>query len=191
MNVGMLCAAVVFGECVVVPGSGPTPTGNVSVLALDVTGALVVNRDLEVVERGTGRVLFKGRNERISGLPYGDYTIRVVSPGFAQETRDLVIDRPEITTRLRLRMSSTGYGPHYVNLTRRMTRKRAFRELWVKATPMIGVRSNEAHVAQDGGFVMARMAHGKSIVSVVEGESLIDTRVVEVTGRGVLAINLD
>ena len=191
MKVGMLCAAVVTAECVQVPASGPAPTGTVSISALDVTGALVVNRDVEVLERATGRMVFKSRDEKVRNLPYGAYKIRVSSPGFAPETRDVVIDRPEITASVRLRVGSTGCGPNHVNVAGRITRKRAVGELWVKTTPMIGVGSHETRVAQDGGFVVAHIEPGKYIVSVVEGESLIDTRVVDVNVRGVVAINLD
>jgi hypothetical protein len=77
MKVGILGAAVVFGDCVQVNTSTRVAKGTVSISAFDHSGALVVKRELELLDRHTGRTLSKTRYHNFRNVPYGQYAIRV------------------------------------------------------------------------------------------------------------------
>jgi hypothetical protein len=186
MKVGMLCALGVFGECIQV---GPRPTGTIEVAVHDLTGASFAPREVEVLEPHSRKLIYKGERTRLEGLPWGAYDIRVFSPGFEVGVRRVILDQAVVSARVQLQIGHE-CGPRYSSLTGTIGGKRRSKGMWAKVTSVVGVQSSEAPVGANGRFTIGGLAPGKFILNVIDADSLLHSRVLDLMGDTKLEISL-
>jgi hypothetical protein len=186
-KVGILCAVVVYGECIQVE---PRPTGTIEVAVHDLTGASFAPKEVEVLELYSRKLIYKGERTRLEGLPWGAYDIRVFSPGFLVGVRRVILDQAVVSARVQLQIGQE-CGPSYSTLTGTISGKRPSKGMWAKVTSVVGVQSNEATIGANGRFTIGGLAPGKYILNVMYGDSLLHSRVLDLLADAKLGIDLE
>jgi hypothetical protein len=62
--------------------------------------------------------------------------------------------------------------------------------MWAKVTSVVGVQSSEAPVGANGRFTIGGLAPGKFILNVIDADSLLHSRVLDLMGDTKLEISL-
>ncbi len=127
-----------------------------------------------LVKFGTEERVGVFHNGRASGIPVGEYSLRVREPGFKWHDQRLSVRSQEVYTKLLL---------HVANLPTNLAKlngviKSASPSDWIKLVPILnsGAPILEAKVRSDGTFELAGIDAGDYFILVIRGSRVVWTK---------------
>ena len=188
---GISIVAMLMAECL--PGP-ETREAVLDVVATDLTGERIYDIEVELFDV-TGRVAeITAKSTRVRAR-YGDYRLRVYSPGFHSAWRDIRIYQPEKVVQIELRHGAIGCPDPPAEIGGRVLQRGKSSELWVKAVPIRGTGGGEARVSEYGYFLIGGLERSTYLVVVLRGERPVFQQVVKTypgdASKSNLTIKLD
>ena len=172
-------------ECVQV---GEIKYGTIEVIASDSRGHRIDSVSADLIEAGPTRSFKSAFRDGVARVPYGEYLLRVQASGFYTSEFKVRVLQSEMVVRAQIALGAECRG--YSSIGGSIKSKSGERELYVKAIPVRGVGGSEARVGRQGTFLMAGLDSGEYLLIVLEGTSVLHTRVVVAAGETNVKIEL-
>jgi hypothetical protein len=190
-SAALLRLALALG-CSSLWGGAAEQTATVEIVPLTITGELVENGRVDLMQQGTKksfRANFRGW--RGTNIPYGEYVLRIEAPGFRSHEQNLRVYQPVVPVRVGLRVTLTDDEARR-DVQGRVTSVDTGRgELWVKLVPVLANGpSMDARVLNDGRFTFAGIDPGEYLLIVIRGTSVIHTQQAKLFGGESIEIPL-
>lgn len=153
-------------------------TSTIDIIAITISGDSISSGVVDLIDPATGQSLksqFRGFHG--SGVPHGEYILRVRVPGFKNHEQRLRIFQAHAYSRIGLLVARiTDEEPLRLSGVLTPVPKRGD-ELWVKLIPVLtSVPTMDTAVGPDGRFEFAGMEIGQYMVLVVRGTECVATK---------------
>jgi hypothetical protein len=158
--------------------------GAVFLHVVDDFGGSVIPTDVRILNQAGANVSLKNFDGVLHGLPYGDYTLFVGSPGFLPLKGTLIVNQPRTRITVGLEVGpAEGSVLDRCHVSGELTgvSPGPERQLWVRLLPLFGNEIFEADVTAAGKFYSDEIRCGKYILTVIGEQGVIRTVLVNLT----------
>lgn len=154
----------------------------IHIQSVDILGRSIRKAHVRLTSVGNGNgAVFESETGDLDRVPYGDYRVRALAPGFNTGERSITIDRPNMWVTMPLTVWS-----HFVRdepvLSGKIVPPIADGTVWAK---LVGVYNNvvlESAVTGQGLFHFEPKDPGLYIVLVIKSDRVLDTAQIELIG---------
>jgi hypothetical protein len=155
--------------------------GSIILHVVDGFGHEVQPTEIKLI--GQGKDFSPGKfNGELHDLPYGDYSLRVLVPGFRYWKGDLHVRQPIARMTIGMQLGSIDGPLPTCSLSGKLSADTKGRSFWIRLLPLYGNEISEIDVASSGTFEAWGLECGKYILAVVSREGVIRTLPIELTG---------
>jgi hypothetical protein len=117
----------------------------------------------------------------ISELPFGDYKLRILVPGFELWEQTIHIAQPTIWVTAGMRLGAIEGPKPYCRLQGHVSGLGGAGAAWVRLLPIYGNEILDARIAESGNFDFGTAECGEYIIAIIRSRSLVQTRTVTLT----------
>jgi hypothetical protein len=154
----------------------------IHIQSVDILGRSIRKGRVQLTSVGNRNgAVFESEAGDFARVPYGDYRVRALAPGFNTGERSITIDRPNMWVTMPLTVWS-----HFVSdepvLSGKIVPPIVDGAVWAK---LVGVYNNvilESAVSEQGLFHFEPKDPGVYIVLVIKSDRVLDTAQIELTG---------
>jgi hypothetical protein len=177
---------LVAGECVQLE---PPKFGSIEVSAYSVLGEQLSDVRIELRQSWTGTSLASLVKGAVANkVPYGTYTLRVWSPGFQSEQREVRLFQPGLQVRVQLSVSVECGSFNEITGSIRWMKSNS--ELWVKLVP-VRVMGGAEHVSRETDISWLRFRRRAVFPIRAEGTTIVHSQAVNAPDRRPVVIALE
>jgi hypothetical protein len=162
---------------------GKPEFGRIEIIAKDFTGAILRIPKIELVEVGS-----KQSFDIQKPVPYGNYAMRLMMPGFQIIQREIRVYQPNLIVRAEFSVRGECEGPESIH--GRVKSPPAGRELFVKIVSVLGTGGGESRVGPSGDFLIGGLDFGNYLLIVMDGNKAIHTETVTAMDSKSLVIDI-
>jgi hypothetical protein len=183
--IALACRTWAANECISAPDHRE---GSVHVAAFAFPGEPIVPVYADLVDNSTLKRIQSTNRGLFEHLRYGDYRIRIQSPGFASKEVLVRLDEPALRVRVQLEVGMSCHSQS--GLTGTLFPPRPGHNVWVKIAPVRGSGGMEAEVSPVGVFEVSGLDSGQYLIVVMDYIQPIYSGVVLVSGETKARIDL-
>jgi len=158
--------------------------GRVVLNVTDTFGNPLHPTEIRVISTSGTEVTLNGTGETLNDLPYGDYKLRILVPGFSYWNGDLHLSTPQVRLTVGMVLGTyEGPKPTCALLGQVVGINQAIAApVWIRLLPIFAREPFEADTANGGQFRIAGVDCGLYVLAVLQGPKVIQTTLLDLRG---------
>lgn len=181
----LMTAVALWAECVNVT---PVQYGAIEIVGYQGLGGQVPVEEAQLLDRDTGKVVYRARNGVFEKVRVGKYALRAHSRQFNIARGEVHV--PTGRTRARVQFEVGEECGRSASLRGNVQPSTERKDRWLKITPLHGTGGMDVPIQPDGWFNAEALDHGEHLVVVIENGKPRHMQVVELGRDERVAITL-